>query len=48
MKVNKKEQQELKKLEKQFFILNLKDEWTDEDYKLNEELTNKIIKIKKY
>ena len=48
MKINKKEQQELKKLERQFLILNLKGEWTDEDYKLNEELTNKIIKIKKY
>ncbi len=48
MKTNKKEQQELKKLERQFLILNLKGDWTEDDYRLNKELTDKIIKLKKY
>lgn len=48
MKANKKEQQEIKKLERQFLILNLKGDWTKEDYRLNKELTQKLIKLKKY
>ena len=48
MKTNKKEQQELKKLERQFLTLNLKGDWTEDDYRLNKELADKIIKLKKY
>ena len=40
-------EEEIKKLEEEYFMLQMQDGWCEEDYKFARELREKIIELKK-